>query len=53
MAEEDQAKTSFVMEWGVFVVVVMMSGLKMSPATIQRVIMEIFVKYIRRFMPVF
>jgi hypothetical protein len=33
MAEEDQEKTAFVTEWGVFVAVVMMFGLKTAPAT--------------------
>ena len=33
MAEEDQKKTAFVTEWGVFVAVVMMFGLKTALAT--------------------
>jgi hypothetical protein len=33
MAEEDQEKIAFVTEWGVFVAVVMMFGLKTAPAT--------------------
>ena len=45
MAEEDHEKTTFVMEWGFFVAVVMMFGLKTAPATFQRIIMEIFVQY--------
>jgi hypothetical protein len=53
MAEEDQERTAFVMEWGVFVAVVMMFGLKTTPATFQRIIMEIFEEYIPRFMQVF
>jgi hypothetical protein len=53
MAEEDQEKTAFVTEWGVFVAVVMMFGLKMAPATFQRIIMEIFEEYIPGFMRVF
>ena len=32
-ASEDQDKTSFVRDWGVYVVVVMMFGLKIAPAT--------------------
>ena len=36
--EEDQEKTGFVTECGVFVVVVMMFGLKTVPATFQRII---------------
>jgi hypothetical protein len=50
MAEEDQEKTAFVTEWGVFVAVVMMFGLKTAPTTFQRIIMEIFEEYIPRFM---
>ena len=38
---------------GVFVVVVMMFGLKTVPATFQRIIMEIFVEYIPSFMQAF
>jgi hypothetical protein len=53
MAEEDQEKTAFVMEWGVFVAVVMMFGLKTAPATFQQIIMEIFKEYIPGFMQVF
>ena len=33
MYPEDQEKTTFVTEWGVFVAVVMMFGLKTAPAT--------------------
>ena len=39
MHPADQEKT-FVMEWGVFVAVVMMFRLKTTPATFQRIIME-------------
>jgi hypothetical protein len=53
MAEKDQEKTAFVMEWGVFVAVVMMFGLKTAPATFQQKIMEIFKEYIPGFMQVF
>jgi hypothetical protein len=52
-AEEDQEKTAFVTEWGVFVAVVMMLGLKTAPATFQRIIMEIFEEYIPGFIQVF
>ena len=37
----DQEKTTFVTEWGVFVAVVTMFGLKKTPSTFQRVIQEI------------
>ena len=41
------------MEWGVFVVVVMMFGLKTALATFQCIIAEIFEEYIPAFMQVF
>ena len=41
------------MQWGVFVAVVMMFGLKTATATFQRVIQEIFANYIPAFMQVF
>ena len=50
---EDQEKTAFVTEWGVFVAEVMMFGLKTTPATFQRIITEIFHDYISAFMQVF
>ena len=46
----DQEKTKFVTEWGVFVTVVMMFGLKTAPTTFQRIIIEIFEEYIPTFM---
>ena len=48
-----QEKIAFVTEWGVFVAVVMMFGLKTTPTTFQRVIQEIFAEYIPAFMQVF
>ena len=53
MHPDDQEKTAFVTEWGVFVAVVMMFGLKTTPTTFQRVIQGIFVEYIPAFMQVF
>ena len=47
---DDQEKTAFVTKRGLFVVVVMMFGLKTAPATFQRVIQEIFHEYIPTFM---
>ena len=44
---------AFVTKWGVFVALVMMFGLKMTPTTFQRIIMEIFGEYIPTFMQVF
>ena len=46
-------KTAFFMEWGVFIVVVMMFGLETTSETFQRIIMEIFRDYIPAFMQVF
>ena len=53
MHPDDQEKTTFVTEWGVFVAVVMMFGLKTAPATFQRIISEVFGEYIPAFMQVF
>ena len=53
MQPDDQEKTAFVTEWGVFVAVVMMFGLKTAPATFQRIISEIFDEFIPSFMQVF
>ena len=53
MHPNDQEKTAFVTDWGAFVAMVMMFGLKMAPATFQRTITEIFGEYIPAFMQVF
>ena len=53
MHPDDQEKTTFVTEWGVFVAVVMMFGLKTALATFQRIIMEVFGEFIPAFMQVF
>ena len=53
MHPNHQEKTAFDTEWGGFVVVVMMFGLKAAPATFQRIIAEIFDDYIPAFMQVF
>ena len=50
MHMEDQEKTAFVTEWGVFVAMVMMFGLKTATTTFQGIIMEIFGEYILAFM---
>ena len=52
MRPADQEKTTFVTEWGVFVAVVMMFGLKTALIDFQRIIMEIFGEYITTFMHV-
>ena len=43
----------FLTEWGVFVAVVMMLGLKTTPATFECIILEVFSEYIPAFMHVF
>ena len=53
MHPDDQEKTMFVTEWGVFVAEVMMFGLKTAPATFQHIITKIFHEYILAFMQVF
>ena len=53
MHPDDQEKMAFVTEWGVFVVVVMKFGLKMTPATFHRIISEIFSEYFPPFMHVY
>ena len=53
MHSVDQEKKTFVTEWGVFMAVVMMFGLKTTPTTFQRIIMEIFREFIVAFMQVF
>ena len=53
MHPNDQEKSAFVTEWRVFVAVVMMFGLKTASTTFQRIIMEIFGKFIPAFMQIF
>ena len=48
-----QEKKAFITDWGVFVAVVMMFGLKTAPATFQRIITKIFHEYILGFMQIF
>ena len=50
MQPVDQGKMIFITNWGVFVVVVMMFGLKTAPTTIQRIITKIFNEYTPAFM---
>ena len=49
MHSNDQEKTIFVTEWGVFVAVIMMFGLKTASTRIQRIIVKIFSYYILAF----
>ena len=53
MHPDDEEKTMFVTEWGVFVAVVMMFGLRTAPTTFQRIISEVFGDYIPAFMQIF
>ena len=46
LASEDQDKTAFVTDWGIYVAVFMMFGLKTTPATFQLATMEIFDAFI-------
>ena len=45
-----QEKTTFIMDWGMFVALVMMFGLQTTIVTFQRIIAEIFGEYIPSFM---
>ena len=53
MHPNNQEKTTFVREWGVFVEVIMMFELKTASATFQCIIVETFNDYIPAFMQVF
>ena len=53
MHPNDQEKTLFVTEWGVFVAVVMIFSIKTATSTFQHIIMEIFEEHIPTFMHVF
>ena len=52
MHPDDQEKTTFVTELGIFMAEVMMFGLKTTLTTFQRIITEIFGEYIPAFMQV-
>ena len=52
MHPDDQEKTTFVTELGIFMAEVMMFGLKTTLTTFQRIITEIFDEYIPAFMQV-
>ncbi|MCO5573038.1 hypothetical protein L7F22_026803 [Adiantum nelumboides] len=53
MAQEDQAKTAFIIAWGVFACTVMWFGLRNAPSTFQRDMFEIFGPYLTDFMRIF
>ena len=53
MAEDDQEKTTFVTEWGIFVSVVMMFGPKTAPRTFHQIIVVMMSESILGFMQVF
>lgn len=50
---EDQFKTAFAMEWGIFAFRVMPFGLTNVPATFQRLITHPFKEYVRIFLEVY
>ena len=50
---EDQHKTSFATEWGIFAYRVMPFGLTNAPATFQRLMSHAFKEYIRDFLEVY
>ena len=53
MHPDNQEKTAFLIDWGVFMAVVMMFGLKIGPATFQHIIAEIFGDFFPALMQVF
>jgi hypothetical protein len=53
IALEDQLKTTFTTDWGIFASMVMLFGLCNAPATFQRVITVAFQAFLRKFMEIF
>jgi hypothetical protein len=53
IASEDRYKTTFAIDWGTFVWVVMPFGVKNGPPTYQRVVTKAFREYIDVFMKIF
>jgi hypothetical protein len=53
IATEDQYKTTFVIDWGAFVWVIMPFGVKNGPPTYQRAITKSLCEYIDVFMKIF
>ena len=51
--KEDQHKTSFATEWGIFAYRVMPFGLTNAPATFQRLMLHAFKEYLRIFLEIF
>ncbi|MCO5566592.1 hypothetical protein L7F22_020269 [Adiantum nelumboides] len=53
IALEDRTKTTFVLEWGAFMYLVMPFGLSNAPTTFQRCMMEIFSKFLHKFLAIY
>ncbi|MCO5591343.1 hypothetical protein L7F22_045325 [Adiantum nelumboides] len=53
IAPEDREKTTFITEWGAFMYLVMPFGLCNAPATFQCCMLEIFSKFLHRFLAIF
>ena len=53
LKEEDQHKTAFATEWGIFAYRVMPFGLTNAPATFQRLMSHAFKEYLRVFLEIF
>ena len=53
LALEDREKTTFIIEWGAFIYLIMPFGLCNAPATFQRAMMAMFSVYLQKFMAIF
>jgi len=53
ITHEDKYKTTFVIDWGAFVWMVMLFGAKNGPLTFQRIISRAFREYLDQFMKIF
>ncbi|MCO5551762.1 hypothetical protein L7F22_005265 [Adiantum nelumboides] len=53
LAKEDREKTTFIIEWGAFIYLVMPFGLCNAPTTFQRAMMTVFAIYLQKFMAIF
>ena len=53
IALEDREKTTFIMEWGAFMYLVMPFGLCIAPTTFQQCMMVIFADFLHEFLAIF